>query len=281
MAPTALGEKVQGLGALLDAAKLLPYREAAEAWCDAVGAVEAAELVEAVDEFADALGLKLMERRRLQKVAASWNAVVFEKGCRAELESDSISEHAQDEPLPEPVVGGNDQRNMCNNPCNDTDRCGHYGKAAYHTVASEASSTQLDTATGASSFYGSLSMSSSGSFYGRAVKQQQHHPVHEASADSTSVPRMSTYYTTLWQSGSPDDCPDAMNDYCDATSSAMARESSADGSSLSHANWQLEVPCEDAALSDASTGRSQPSASYDGLAELLDHDLVLAALAEA
>lgn len=293
MAPAALAERVQGLGALLETAKLLPYKEAAEAWCDAVGAVEAAELVEAADEFADALGLKLMERRRLLKVAASWTHCAADIGpllnISANAQADKLVEPvqgsaAEDEPLPEPVVGSSttvqhgyhasstDQSNDAGQECSrgvthetsfpTGDRC----------MATESDRGEPDTVE-RTSFYGTacVMMSAAGSFYGsnvgtRSTGDRQEQPVCQASAEDAAT-SVASYYTSLPR--------------CGLTDFSVPLAEHADDDNMSRERGHTATSSTAGFDSIPSATRPLSSASYDGLAELLDHDLVLAALAEA
>ena len=60
-------EVVPGLGAFLAERRLEQYAEAAEAWCRDMGAVDLAEVEANEDDFADALQLKPLERKRLAR----------------------------------------------------------------------------------------------------------------------------------------------------------------------------------------------------------------------
>lgn len=80
-------EKVEGLRNLLEAAKLHGYLEAAEAWCERVGAVELMEVMEEVDSLAEALGLKMMEKRRLKKAAEQGSTAKLPTSGSLELQS--------------------------------------------------------------------------------------------------------------------------------------------------------------------------------------------------
>eukprot|EP00438_Fugacium_kawagutii_P014906 Skav226526 [mRNA] locus=scaffold1773:233177:242669:- [translate_table: standard] len=62
---------VPGLKELLRAASLDSYIPQAELWCDQAGAVDLSEILDVEESFADALGLKLLERRRLRKCAVN------------------------------------------------------------------------------------------------------------------------------------------------------------------------------------------------------------------
>ena len=60
-------EVVEGLSGVFEAARLSPRSGAAAAWCQEQGAANLEEILEALDDFVQALGLKIPERRLLEK----------------------------------------------------------------------------------------------------------------------------------------------------------------------------------------------------------------------
>jgi len=64
-------ETLPGLRSLLDSVQLSHYQTKAEAWVADVGAAKLNELIENIDDFAESVGLKKLERRRLEKYAAT------------------------------------------------------------------------------------------------------------------------------------------------------------------------------------------------------------------
>eukprot|EP00929_Paragymnodinium_shiwhaense_P000305 TRINITY_DN100544_c0_g1_i1.p2 TRINITY_DN100544_c0_g1~~TRINITY_DN100544_c0_g1_i1.p2 ORF type:complete len:430 (+),score=134.64 TRINITY_DN100544_c0_g1_i1:73-1362(+) len=59
------------LGKFLEGARLQKYQEQALAWCTEQGAATIEDVVENADDFAEALSLKPLEKKRLQKAAAA------------------------------------------------------------------------------------------------------------------------------------------------------------------------------------------------------------------
>lgn len=69
-APTAIGdEPIPGLSAFLRELKLAAYTATATAWVEEQGACSLAELLENLEDFAEGIGLKPLERRRLEQGA--------------------------------------------------------------------------------------------------------------------------------------------------------------------------------------------------------------------
>ncbi|CAK9094150.1 unnamed protein product [Durusdinium trenchii] len=64
-----MSKRVPGLKELLQAASLDAYIPTADSWCQQAGAVDLSEVLEIEESFADALCLRLLERRRLHKQA--------------------------------------------------------------------------------------------------------------------------------------------------------------------------------------------------------------------
>jgi len=99
-------EAMPGLACWLRELKLSPYLATASQWIEEQGACSLDEVVENLEDFADAIGLKKLERKRLEREAEAAAKVAMEAAASAE-QAPKKAEAAQAKP-PEPQASFED-----------------------------------------------------------------------------------------------------------------------------------------------------------------------------